>query len=486
MSVACFVLLIAFILRLLPIVIPRKDYGVDHYFWKTYIKTYQDSKKYPPILPQYLLDEEQWYPPLFPIILAHVPQALFDNISRILSIIMDLLRLVLLLYVVWLLTNGDVLKLFISGLAYATTPILVSYNTQLNPRTFGAFFLDALVLITIYGFEIHQSIILIVPIILLSVLILLTHKMTTQLLWFLLIGAFLITQKVLFLGLIIISILIALLLSKGFYWKVLKAHWDIVSFWTRNWMYMGANPLLQSPIYGQTSIPTNNVYQKGLINQLKRLSSIFLGAYCPCIIVTIPILFMSRADGIEINIITWFMLILVFSVLTIVIPVFRGLGFGNLYLYNAAFPNAILLGYNIDWTNQIVVILICIGLILNILQIIRSYKLLTKHNGIYLPDAMIDLIKGMEEGAWLCYPMQLCEHIAARANQKVLWGGHGFGLKTLEKVFPIVTERFEILIQEYNLKYILLHSSYFSTWESISVESKLIFSNDDYRIYELG
>lgn len=45
------------------------------------------------------------------------------------------------------------------------------------------------------------------------------------------------------------SMLVALILSGGFYRNILRAHWDIVIFWYRNWPWLQAHPVKESPIY---------------------------------------------------------------------------------------------------------------------------------------------------------------------------------------------------------------------------------------------
>ena len=70
--------------------------GVDHWFWKTYIETYRRTRVFPPVLPQYTLDEHQWYPPLFPMLMARLPARLFDSWSHVIAICIDLLRMLIL------------------------------------------------------------------------------------------------------------------------------------------------------------------------------------------------------------------------------------------------------------------------------------------------------------------------------------------------------------------------------------------------------
>src|SRR5687767_3412455 len=71
--------------------------GVDHWFWKCYVRASREQRRFPPELPAYVLDEHQWYPPVFPLALALCPWTLSERGSRLLPIAVDAMRLMLLL-----------------------------------------------------------------------------------------------------------------------------------------------------------------------------------------------------------------------------------------------------------------------------------------------------------------------------------------------------------------------------------------------------
>ena len=136
-------LMVAALIRITPTLMVKHGAGVDQWFWKAYIDKLRTQKVFPPSLPQFLLDKEQWYPPLFPLLIAKLPAIVFERYSMQLSIIIDLLRMVLLMVAVWWLSHSE-LALLIAGSVYCLTPLLISYNMQLNPRGLGALFLDAM------------------------------------------------------------------------------------------------------------------------------------------------------------------------------------------------------------------------------------------------------------------------------------------------------------------------------------------------------
>jgi hypothetical protein len=83
MLTCCLLILFALFIREMPnYLVAQGATGVDQWFWKAYIKTLRNQKKMPPQLPQFLLDEKQWYPPLFPFIDCKVTRVIFEKYAN--------------------------------------------------------------------------------------------------------------------------------------------------------------------------------------------------------------------------------------------------------------------------------------------------------------------------------------------------------------------------------------------------------------------
>jgi hypothetical protein len=243
------VLLVAIVLRIAVARATRAAMSVDSWFWRAYVETCRRERRFPPVLPQYLLDEEQWYPPLFPWLLARIP--VLATWERHLGLALDLLRLALLMAAAGWIAGGDWRVVLAAGLVYATTPVLILYNVQPNPRALGALFLDALLLVLLAVMTGHGGGPAWAALGLLAGLVLLSHKMTTQLLWFGVAAGALVARDARLLLIVPFSVAAAWLLSGGFYANVLRAHGDIVTFWNRNWRWLQADPIRESPVYGE-------------------------------------------------------------------------------------------------------------------------------------------------------------------------------------------------------------------------------------------
>jgi hypothetical protein len=455
------VLLVAFALRYVPHIIAPLGIGVDHWFWKGYIERYRKEGKFPPHLPQYLLDVAQWYPPTFPLLLSLLPATLFDRFSHMIAILIDLARATSLMAMVYSLTSGDAMAVGIAGGVYALTPLLISYNVQLNPRGLGAILLDLVFFSATLLFFFKAPPWLWWVLVPASGLLLLTHKMTTQLFWFLcIVGGIFLDWRVA--ALIPLSIAVALVFSLGFYWKVLVAHWDIVSFWYRNWPWLGANPVLESPIYGSPAYQTpRKMHQGGLLGTAKHLFS--QCAYNPFAWLLLGVLILNpllpiHLEGFPLYITGGLALTLLFALGTALLPPIRCLGAGHLYLYNAAFGSSLVWALLYHKNAQQIAPFLLIGAAASIVAIARFYWHVKQSPTLKVDSdfqAALDFLSSQPRAAVICVPPQWYDVVAYKTGFPVLYGGHGYGFKQLEPTYPRLLVPLLDLIEEFDSRYIL-------------------------------
>ena len=483
-------------IRFIPHLIAPHGVGIDHWYWKSYIEEYRKNKRFPPLLPQFLLELHQWYPPLFPLIMAKLPKSLFDRYSHLLAIGIDLLRLALLMGAAYLV-GGKLNSLIGAGVVYALTPILISYNVQLNPRGLAALFLDMIVLLLVWLLW-HEG----MPwcwalVAFLSGLVLLTHKMTTQLFWFLSITSGLWFQDWHLLTLVPLSIFSALILSKGFYLNVLKHHWDIVTFWNRNRKWLTAHPVKESPIYDCPEYePKTNYFGSGWKGPARRIQ--YLIGFNPWgWVVFAASLWMYGGDPMHTNLtnedawmVQWLGLILVFMLMVTFIPFMHCLGQDYLYNYNAAFPAGLVVA--MIWgglKHDIVVEYLLLGTSLVCFLSICFYLWKLKRSKTQKIDSGMDNalnhLKDLPNGAVMCFPFHWNEVVAYKTKKSVLWGGHGYGFKLLEPVWPRILEPISEIVKKYQIKYLLTYEGYLPENFLAELHVGSLVSFGTYRLYTL-
>lgn len=481
----------ALILRLIPSRLTPHGGGVDQWFWRAYIEKVRRDHRFPPDLPQFRLDSAQWYPPLFPWLLAKAPPAVFERYAGLVAIFLDLLRLGLLVAAVHLITGSD-MAILVAGLVYILTPLLTTYNMQLNPRGLGALFLDAiwLCLLALYFFDAPSYFWLIAS--LLVGLVFITHKMTTQVFLFVLLAAVGVFGEWRLLLLIIGGMFSALILSGGFYRRVLWAHADIIRFWFRNWRWSGSNPILESPIYGEPGFESpGKFYRRGLSAWIRRLQ--FVIGFNPWMITVILIggLLVVQGgiwSGLEVAIFFWLMATFLFGVLTTLVPPLRCFGQGYLYGYNGAFPAAMAWGltYLVHGEEMIWLLIAAAGAVASGFALFKFFQALRSSRTMKIDDQLeraLMRLAELPEGTVMCLPQHWHDVTAYRTGKSVAFGGHGYGFDLLQPVFPRLMVPVKDFLAAHQIRYLLLWQNYVNDNFLADLPPASVELFGDYRLY---
>lgn len=487
-------LTLALLLRLIPSLLTPHGGGVDQWFWRAYIEKVRRDGRFPPDLPQFRLDRAQWYPPLFPWLLAKAPAVVFERYADWVAILLDLLRLGLLIVAVRLITGSE-MAVLVAGMVYILTPLLTTYNMQLNPRGLGALFLDAawLCLLALYYFG--------APLYLWGVtcvlvgLVFITHKMTSQVFLFVLVMAVAMLGEWRLLLLVPGGMLAALTISGGFYRRVLRAHADITCFWFRNWRWSGSNPILESPIYGEPGFESpSKFYRRGLSAWVRRLQ--FVIGFNPWMIAVMFVGGLVVAQGIALSdvdaaIFFWLTATFAFGVLTTLVPQLRCFGQGYLYGYNGAFPAAMAWGqtYLVQgeaWTWRLVAVagVAASGFALfKFFQALRSSR--TMKVDAQLEQALSRLAQ-LPDGTVMCLPQHWHDAAAYRTGKPVAFGGHGYGFDLLRPVFPRLLVPVKDFLVAHRVRYLLVWQSYVNDKFLMDLPEASVEMFGDYRLYCFG
>lgn len=479
----------ALVLRLLPMRLAPHGGGVDQWFWRAYIERIRQRREFPPRLDQFRLDEAQWYPPLFPLLLAKLPCAVFDRYAGQMAVLLDLARLLLLMAAGYAL-GGDWRVALVGGLVYSLTPVLITYNMQLNPRGLGALFLDALMLCM--AAALLREDFPWWPAAIFGGLVLLTHKMTTQLLVFSALVAGAVLFDVRFLLLLVLSGVVALVLSFGFYRFVFLAHLDILKFWFVNWRWTGANPVLESPIYGEPGFESpSKFYRSGWRAALRRLTFVIgFNPWMPAVLSIGCILWLEGHAIGETQLLAfgWLAITFSFSLVTTILPPLRCLGQGYLYGYNGSFPAALALG--LSWSalaDSWIALLICIATVIaSTLALFAFFRTLRSSRTLKVDQDLDQAIRRLAElpnGAVMCLPQHWHDVVAFRSGKTVAFGGHGYGFRLLQPVFPRLLVPVHQFIQEQKVAYLLLWPAYVNQSFLNDLPAADIEECGEYRLY---
>jgi len=491
-------LLIGFglVIRFRPLWI-NPNLGVDQWYWLLCAEDVKKKRKLPPRLPYFMLEiEEQWYPPLFAALLSLLPMKWLKNHGGGISQLTDLLHgFIISLAVLWL--SKSLIIAFLSGLSYFIAWFPLTYNTQLQPRGLANFLLTLAVGSLWFYIDTHSTAIW-AGVLVLSVVLLFLHKMTVQMwiVYLLGFGVWAWDWKIFLL--IPASVFLALMISKGFYIKMLKAHWDIVSFWHENIKYLGSHQYYESPLYRKDGFTSTAFHQRGWRHQIRKLLSLF--KYNPFVLL-LPVLAyhtMSQSEGKLENLLwVWLGLTYLWTLLTTFAPYFLALGAGHYYLYQTFFPLFLLSGIFIpSMTFSLQGLMFAVwgtGLIYSIVKWERYCRFIPTHRTATARNDLkevLDYLKALAKDGVFCIPFLLSDETAYWTRKKVFWGGHSYGFQALLKpYFPIMREQLRETLKKKPLGYLLFWRGYLDSLKDIGLEEgrdiRYLFGKGDYDLYEV-
>lgn len=452
---------------------------MDHYYWILAARAYRDRSGLPAVIKdKYLLeDERQYYPPGFGVFLALFPEAFLKNkVSVSIVCLLDLIAF-------WvILSAANTMALTLPSLAaiallFGTAPVLVSYNTQLTSRVLGNLFLTFSLLAQAGAASVDSAFLAWLLAFLGAIafgLTISTHKMCTQFglaLWPVWPFALMpLGPNGFWVGLLTapVGLLFSTLIT-GSKFQIMqwRAHWDILSFWSRNWPFLGAHQFRQSPIYGNPQKVTGRLHKKGVKGASRHLLRII--SYLP-LALPLPIT-LSFLPPPPLYIMAWLGMAYLLAFATCLIPALRGLGAGHLYIYSAVPPAALWWGWvlsreSCSWVEWG---LFALGTVLTSVSLFSGYRMrkTRKISSGRDEEATIRFLGSMSKTRIAVFPFTLAERFAYETPHAVFWGGHGLGFKQLEPYWPIMRETIRKSLLKWGIRFVILDSNWWKKGEKI-------------------
>jgi hypothetical protein len=428
-----------------------------------YVDHYRRGRRFPVRLPYFLLErQEQWYPPFFPLLLALLPRKLFARCCDLISPVCDAVSCTLIYAMVRLQPAGPQAAV-IASLSYVLLPFAIWYNVQLNPRSLANLVLS-LVLLLLFWSPSSMGAVTTGIACLLGGTLLLCHKMTSQLMVVVLITLSIALSDLQALIVLVTAPIAAMLFSCGFYRKVLRAHFDIVRFWNRNRAYVNAHQFHESNLYRRRDYCTRRFHQPGIVGVVRHLKRI-CGAHPFFISAMLWGWWNLRLlDRWQLMCLIYVTATYAWAMATTFVPWLRCLGAGFYYTYNAAFPAAFLVAaIPTSWPWLLALLLpgtfALWATAVVLMRLLRSPLALGAEPE--LAQACTAL-KTLNSRVVMCLPTPLAEPVAYLTRCKVMWGGHGYGFRSLEPFWPVITKPLPELLESYQVDTILADHRYLS------------------------
>jgi hypothetical protein len=466
--------------------------GVDTWYYLASADALRRQKRLPIRLPQYLLHEAtESYPAGFPVFLALLPQAWLRRYFWLLSPLIDTVHLLLLYLVSYRLTDS-VLAAGTAGLIYAVTPQLISETRNLNARAFASL-LQTLAMLALLRSVISSSgpthaalgdsslVPTLVAVVLIGLLFN-THTSTTI--------AFLISTATLsvvfgdvrFLVIGLLGLPIAILISGGYYLRVIRNHWCAAQFWFRNVRLTRAHQVNDSPVVGSApAAPAAAGMYRGTPRSWLALAVRLLGEN-PFVLPMLPLLITHDfANDWATSMYWWAASIVAWAFLTTFVPPLRILGPGYQYMKASVFPTAYVLAVTVnvyEGAVSSVGLLLAIAIILSFAALAYFYRVMaarqTEHTAQTPPklSAAAEYLRAAPGHRVLVLPSMYADYLAYNADKAVVWGGHSGDLSRFEEFFPVLRQPLSYFFQTYDVDYFVLDEAY-ATLERLGLTTQV-------------
>lgn len=482
-------ILLALYLRIKPR-LQQRDFGIDSWYFLLYADELRRTRRLPVKLPYFLLEEEeQWYPPALPILLAIFPQKYLERYHWLISATIDAAQVSLLFLFSYLFTRNTLIP-SLAALLYATSPILVTQNSNLNSRSIGALILT-LTILSIYMYSATFNLGYLVLAVIFGAMLLYAHRFASQQMVFLLIGFSIFYFNPIYVYISAAIYFVAFISGGYFYINTLRGHIQALLYWRRNLPFL-PHQVYCSPIYGNQSKAKEKKGCLGIassrlwfnLTKLQFLLLILLISYYAFINAEIM-------DARLRFILCWFFVIVLNITAINYIRPLKFLGEGWRYFMYGVFPASFLLPVLILSGRGSVafgISIMAVFLIINFMLIGRIYAE-QQRNILAAVDnnlrEMLTYIKSLPRDNIMCLPANYCAHIAYFCRKKTLWGGHGYDYGKIQLVYPVLTRPVEFFVRSYGISYCLFNSNYVLLEDlRLDIPHKIIMSKGEYFLLE--
>jgi len=483
---ACFPVFITTLAwRLVPL-LTHSHRGSDAYYFLLSRREFLLKRKLPVTLPPYFTLENpvQDYPPGFTIFLAMLPRQLLERYYWVVSPVIDAF-ICTFIFIYCYHVTGNISSAFTATYIYVFSQAAGKETGTLTSRQLGVLFF---VLAAISGERSLQGgdgVWLYLTLFSVSgMAMLLTHKLSTQAFFLMYLMTALWTGEYRFGLLVLLLPAGTALLTGGYYLKILRGHWDFISFWTKNRRFLGAHQVNDAPVYnnGREDLqPKDAVYQPGIASTLR-----FIKEYTAENLYVLLALWVllpignTAAVPARILLLSFFCLFLwTVGVLSYVVPVFRGIGFGRQYGKYALPFGVILSAYLLTrpvYTYGVYIVLFhsfysAVKYLRRSLENRPAGWDMTKLAGLF------HYINTLDDPLIMSLPNNYNDLIAYKCNVRVLWGGHHTPTRKWGVVIPVLRAPVRELINTYGVTHVLLDQNY-TTAQRIGIQGKTVWQQD--------
>lgn len=453
----------------------NREYGVDIWTHLIYLKEFKKQKKMPVNMKNgFIFSGDYDYPPVFMWILSKLPFRLVEKYEFLFSPFFDSIHLILIFLFAYMLTSSIYIA-FLTQALYVLTPIIILENSSATPRSLG-YTLFTIVMMSIFFYQNSGNMWLLILAIVSGALIFLTHRFTTQGFLFFAIIFGVLEKSLLFPSIFLVSFVLALVFSKGFYWKVLNGHLGNLMFWKKNIEHRYAHQ-----VKGNLSPKKTKDFIFRIYTQFLKFPPFVLEITNPWILFTLIFILFNLNDNFIISsFVLWITISYGLAIATMWIPFLRFLGEGQRYLELSAFPTAFIAAYvfvssiSTNWETPIVFAYTLVGITSFVtILIIQRKAIINEKLRTLTPDMkkMFLYLRSMKrKPRLLCIPHQITTNTIYHTGCFVYVNASYKTINEISDVYPFIKKPISEIMKKNNLDFILLNTEYASI-EELGIEN---------------
>lgn len=466
----------------------NKRFGVD--VWTRLIEAEiirKNHYKIPgtPIKKGFIFEGYFDYPPVFILLLSLFSKKALERYQGLIAPFFDALLNTIVFFIAIQLTNNIYIAL-IAQLIYTLTPVVAIENSALVPRSIGyLMFSVSFYALLLFANSQNQKIEYFIVGLIFSVLTLLTHRFATQSLLFICILFAILEKNPIYIIVFVSSIIIATIISKKYYLRVLSTHITNIIFWSKN-----SNNRFAHQVYGHVP-PTKNPDLVGIIYKLLSklapatllISNVWILSAFLFFILAIPKPVILEKMAV------WAIFFYVLSILVLMVRFLRPIGEGYRYIEMTQVPTAILSSYLFFYYYNspfrvfavIILILFLTGSLSVILVV--QYKAVIKDKNRSFTKDLRDVCKFINKLSGtpriMCLPHQITTMVAYSTKADILVGINSQSVQYMGDFYPVLKKPVTSLARKYNLDYLLLRESFAKLKDLKIKNAKVVYNSGD-------
>jgi len=433
---------------------------------------------------RFIIDGYFDYPPLFPWLLSFIPKDTLKAYQGLVAPVFDAIHCIF-VYLIALHLTQNISVALLSQLIYMLTPLVALENSYLTPRSFGYLNFTLAFYPMIIYVATGNSVFLLFSLIS-TVLIFLTHRFATQSLLFLTILFSFLHLTPVYIGIYVSSFIIAVLLTRGYYLRVLKGHLSNIYFWVGTYHYRFAHQIRglkktqhKTDFISLVYFFLEKLSPLGLLGTNTWILSAFFIALFPSRINTLLVI-----PNIQLTLSMWVISCYVLAIVVLSWKKLIPIGEGQRYVEMATAPTAILSSIlffsflTTSFAPYAIGILICLLLVNIVIILYTQRSVVLKDKNRTLTKDLMDMYTYIntlpKTPRIICIPHQITTMTLYNTKADILVNADNPGLLRITDIYPILTTSLENLKKRYNLNYLLLRESFATIGELKATKYPLV------------